>query len=271
MANPQPGMIQRIKAYALRCRTPRQFNKLIEDLNRLFGRDKTRSLPIVCGWGYPNFKAINKDGAVDLDPEIVCIKNMGFPKSYLNWYRTSGMIVKDPVFMEWLRTGRPQIWSEVANRQPQAFSKELVRHVRDHNLRYQLEGGWISDPAGIQNVESGRPPGLNDSAIVFLSVAFASEPECKTYVGAFSELLPSIGLAFKNTHSTPGITPRRLMILKHIALGSSHKEIAHALKISESAVKDHRTKILKALSAENDANAVLIALVEKVIKPSLYF
>ena len=87
----------------------------------------------------------------------------------------------------------------------------------------------------------------------------------------FAELLPSIGLALKNSHNRPCITPKRLVILKQIALGSNHKEIAHALKITESTVKDHRVKILKALNAENDANAVLIALIEKVIKPSHYF
>jgi DNA-binding CsgD family transcriptional regulator len=271
MTKPQPVMIERIKAYASRCHTPRQFNKLIDDLTRLFGRDKTRVLPIVCGWGYPNIKSTNTDETVEFDPEIVCIKNMGFPKPYLNWFRTSGMLTKDPVFMEWLKTGSPQIWSEVAKRRPDAFVKALITKVKDYNLRFQLEGGWISDSPCPPGVEGGAPPQRGARAIAFFSIALGSEAECHNYLGAFSELLPSLGLALKNSHSTPCITPRRLMILKHIALGSSHKEIAHALKISESAVKDHRTKILRALSAENDANAVLIALVEKVIKPSLYF
>jgi DNA-binding CsgD family transcriptional regulator len=266
----QQLIIQRIKAYSSRCHTPRQYNKLLEDLRRLFGRDRTRILPIVCGWGYPNIKSIHEDGTVDFDPEIVCVKSIDFPKPYLNWYRASGEILRDRVFLEWFKTRRPQIWSEVKKRHPDAFSKEIIQRVKDFNLSYQLAGGWIFNSNNLQSFDAGMLPLLKDISIAYFSIALESESECNKYIGVFAELLPSIALALKNSHSTPSVTPKGLAILKLIALGSNHKEIAHALKITVSTVKDHRTKILKALSAENDANAVLIALIEKIIKPSYY-
>lgn len=271
MTDHQQLVLQRIKAYSSRCHTPRQFNILLEDLQRFFGKDRTQLLPIVCGWGYPNIKSINEDGTVDFDPEIVFVKSIDFPKPYLNWYRTSGETVRDHVFLEWLKTGRPQIWSEVVKRHPNAFSKELIKKVKDFNLSHQLAGGRIFNTDNLQCFDVRMLPQLKDISIAYFSIALESESECNKYISMFAELLPSICLALKNSYNRPSLTPRRLTILKYIALGSNHKEIAYTLKITESAVKDHRSKILKALNAENDANAVLIALIEKVLKPSLYF
>jgi len=270
MSNPQQQIIQRIKANSSRCHTPRQFNKLLEDLQRFFGRDKTQLLPIACGWGYPNIKTINEDGTVDFDCEIVSVRSLDFPKPYLNWYRTSGMVSRDPVILEWFKTGRPQISSEVVKRKPNAFPKEFVRKLKDFGLYHSLEGGWIFNSNSLQSFEIATLPQVKDLSIAVFSIALKSESECNKYIDMFAELLPSICLALKNSYNRPTLTPKKLTILKHIALGSSHKEIAHALEISESAIKDHRIKILNALNAQNDANAVLIALVERVIKPCFY-
>jgi DNA-binding CsgD family transcriptional regulator len=271
MPDQQQLMIQQFKAYCARCHTPRQFHKLLEDLRRLLGKDRTQRLPLACGWGYPNIASITGDGTHAFAPEIVCVRSMDFPLPYLNWYRTSGEVVRDRVFLEWLKTGRPQIWSEVARKYPKAFSEAIIKKVKDFNLSGQLAGGWIFGVDHGQSFKVRDLSKLKDVSLAYFTIALESELECRKYIELFAELLPSMGLALKNSYSTPTLTPKRLTILKYIALGCSHKEIAHSLKITESAVKDHRRKLLKTLNAENDANAVLIALIEKVLKPSLYF
>lgn len=270
MTDRQQLLIEQIKESSSRCHTPRQFNKLLEDLQRFFGRDKTQLLPIACGWGYPNFKSINEDGTVDFHCEIVSVRSLDFPIPYLNWYRAAGMVSRDPVILEWFKTGRPQISSEVVKSKPDAFSKEFISKLKDFGLYHSLEGGSIFNSNNLRSFDTATFPKPKDFSIAVFSIALKSDLECNKYIDMFAEILPSICLALKNSYHKPTLTPKKLTILKYIALGSNHKEIAHALEISESAVKDHRIRILKALNAQNDANAVLIALLERVIKPCLY-
>ncbi|HXN06778.1 MAG TPA: LuxR C-terminal-related transcriptional regulator [Nitrospiria bacterium] len=270
MIDRQQQLIAQIKESSSRCHTPRQFNKLLEELQRFFGRDHNQLLPIACGWGYPNIKSVNKDGTVDFHCEIVSIRSLDFPIPYLNWYRTSGMVSRDPVILEWFKTGRPQVVSEVVKAKPDAFPEEFISKLKDFGLYHSLEGGSIFNSKNIQSFDIAKLPHAKEFSIAFFSIALKSELECNKYIGMFGEILPSICLALKNSYHKPTLTPRKMTILKYIALGSNHKEIAHALEISESAVKDHRIRILETLNAQNDANAVLIALVERVIKPCLY-
>ena len=270
MTDRHQELIEQIKKSSSRCHTPRQFNKLLEDLQRFFGRDKTQSLPIACGWGYPNIKSFRDDGTVNFHCEIVSVRSLDFPIPYLNWYRTAGMVSRDPVILEWFKTGKPQISSEVVKSNPDAFSKEFVKKLKDFGLYHSLEGGWIFNSNNLQTFNKAKLPQAKDFSIAVFSIALKSELECNKYIGMFAEILPSICLALKNSYNNPSLTSKKLTILKQIALGNNHKEIAHALEISESTVKDHRISILKALNAQNDANAVLIALVERVIKPCLY-
>ena len=51
--------------------------------------------------------------------------------------------------------------------------------------------------------------------------------------------------------STLPISPREVEILEHIARGSSNKEIAKSLQISDQTVKNHITSILKKLSVDD--------------------
>jgi DNA-binding NarL/FixJ family response regulator len=55
------------------------------------------------------------------------------------------------------------------------------------------------------------------------------------------------------------LTPRELMVLRLIATGLSHRDIAGALAISERTVKFHVTAILNKLGADNRTQAVALA------------
>src|SRR5260221_12534980 len=60
--------------------------------------------------------------------------------------------------------------------------------------------------------------------------------------------------------STYPLSGREVEILDHIARGSSNKEIAKSLKISDQTVKNHITSILKKLSVDDRTAAVVYAL-----------
>ena len=60
--------------------------------------------------------------------------------------------------------------------------------------------------------------------------------------------------------STYPLSSREVEILDHIARGSSNKEIAKSLKISDQTVKNHITSILKKLSVDDRTAAVVHAL-----------
>jgi DNA-binding NarL/FixJ family response regulator len=60
--------------------------------------------------------------------------------------------------------------------------------------------------------------------------------------------------------STFPLSGREVEILDHIARGSSNKEIAKSLKISDQTVKNHITSILKKLSVDDRTAAVVYAL-----------
>ena len=53
------------------------------------------------------------------------ILSLGYPQQFLRWYFTTGMLRRDPVFAEWLRTREPVIWSEVARQFPRRFDPEF--------------------------------------------------------------------------------------------------------------------------------------------------
>lgn len=55
-------------------------------------------------------------------------------------------------------------------------------------------------------------------------------------------------------------SPRQLVVLRHVALGRSNREIARRLWMSEGTVKTHLRNLFKNLGAQDRAHAVSIAL-----------
>ena len=56
------------------------------------------------------------------------------------------------------------------------------------------------------------------------------------------------------------LSPREMEILQHAARGSSNKEIAHALQISQQTVKNHISSILRKLDVKDRTEAAVYAL-----------
>jgi DNA-binding NarL/FixJ family response regulator len=56
------------------------------------------------------------------------------------------------------------------------------------------------------------------------------------------------------------LTSRETQILDYIANGSSNKQIAHTLQISEQTIKNHVSNILRKLNANDRAHAVVLAI-----------
>lgn len=56
------------------------------------------------------------------------------------------------------------------------------------------------------------------------------------------------------------LSPREMEILEHVTYGKSNKEIAYALGISDSTVKNHMTAILRKLSVDDRTQAAVYAL-----------
>ncbi len=61
------------------------------------------------------------------------------------------------------------------------------------------------------------------------------------------------------------LTKREMEILNYIAIGNQVELISKELKISESTIKNHKTKIFKKLHANNSAEAVFFASKQNII------
>lgn len=64
---------------------------------------------------------------------------------------------------------------------------------------------------------------------------------------------------------TPPLTRKELQILIHIADGSSNKQIANVLGISQQTAKNHVSTILRKINANHRAHAVFIAMRDGLI------
>lgn len=64
---------------------------------------------------------------------------------------------------------------------------------------------------------------------------------------------------------TAALTPREREVLQHLTRGSSNKEIANALCVSENTVKNHLKNILAKLHLQNRVQAVAFALREGIV------
>ena len=62
------------------------------------------------------------------------------------------------------------------------------------------------------------------------------------------------------------MTPRELEILQWLIKGSSNKQIARALKISESTVKIHVQNILRKMNVSSRVEAAVFAVTHKLIQ-----
>lgn len=220
--------IEEFQLSALRSRTPRSFARLLTRLQSL--------IPyrfLVCGWGYPRAYRVSR------------LLSVGYPTQFMQWYFTTGMLRRDPVFAEWLRTRRPQIWIDVARRLPDQFDPGFLKRAEKIGLQYSLFGGTIET----RDHEMG----------CCFAVVMSSEQDCRTYLSRFRHLLHFLSQAFRESYPQGTLSRREEVILKLRAMGHHTKQIADEIGISPRTVKKHFESVKTKLYTDDLLNAVVIA------------
>jgi hypothetical protein len=194
--------LKELEALADRCRTPKQFRELLSSLENLLPYRK-----LVCGWGYP-------PGSIGF------VFNHSFPVEFVRWYLTKGMLQRAPVFQEWLRTRKTEIWFDAAQRLKDRYDPELLERILKFNLEYSLSGGLVSQDLWVH-----------------FTVNMGSYESCQTYLKRFQSLVPILCRALKRACPRPLLTERERVILERRAMGEIIKQIAAAQGISERTVR----------------------------------
>ncbi len=221
--------LEAIHDLAGKCRTPKQFNRLLIQVHPLI---PYRGL--VCAWGYP------------LAYRLHNILSIGYPKPFLRWYFTAGMLRRDPVFAEWLRTREAFVWSDVARRLSNRMAPELMEKMREYQLQHSLCGGTIET----RDHELG----------CFIALVLDSQQECRSHLKYLADLLPSLTHAFERSYPRGRLTKRERTVLELRAKGYQVKIIADLLDIAPRTVKMHMEAIKRKLYTDDLVNAVVIAL-----------
>ena len=218
--------LHKLKTSALRCRTPKQFRTLLNSLQTVL---PYRNL--ACGWGYPASAAIG------------FFYNHSYPREFMRWYLTKGMLRDGPVFHEWLRTNKAQVTVDVMRRMATQFDPDLLERVERLNLQYTLGGGL-----------------LTEDHWVFFAVNMDSEQSCRTYLKRFQVLVPMLCQTLTRACPRPLLTKRETTILERRSMGELIKQIAAAQGISDRTVRMHLQRIKKKLYTDDLVNAVVIAV-----------
>lgn len=216
--------IKSIQEFAGRCRSPRQFRRLLEDLRSLL---PYRGLVCLC--------------CNPTTHRIVQMVDVDYPRHYLGWYLATGMCRKDPVFQECLRTQQPQLRSDVMRRLPQ-HNPEHEKKIKQFHVQYEIVG-VVANP--------------EREGIFFLILD--TEQEARRCLLPFGELLPALFQALSSSYRYPVLTDRKKTILLWRAQGKRPNMIASELGISQRTVKMHSEEIVRKLYAEDLVHAVWIA------------
>ena len=228
-----PVSLHELKASATRCRTPKQFRELLTSLETLLPYKN-----LICGWGYPSSATIG------------FIFNHSFPVDLLRWFLAKGLLWKSPVFKEWLRTNKTQVWLDVARRVRKQFDPELLVRLKSLNLEYSFSGGL-----------------LTQDLWVYFVINMASEESCRAHLKRFETIVPVLAQALRQACPRPLLTERERAVLERRAMGELIKQIAAAQGISERTVRMHLQRIKKKLYTDDLVNAVVIAVRSGMLAP----
>ena len=215
-----------IFAYAIECRTPREFDCLLEMFRKIVPYEK-----LVYGWGKY------------IEPQISFWGHKDYPEEYLKYYFQNGLLRKDPIFREWVRTGKCQVWEDVYARcKGTSFDSDYDRITRHFHLNQTLAGGEI------------------DAEITsYFAAAMDSYQACQESFAMFERLIPIIGQALRRVHSFPKLKPIELQILNWLSLGYSQKQVSDELNLTEYMVKHYIRQIKSKLRVDSVAQAIRLA------------
>ena len=229
--------LQELKTEARRCHTPKQFRELLEQLRAFIPFQKFIGL-----WGYPSRTTIR------------FVFNQGFPHDWIRWRLTTGAVWTSPLFHEWLRTKRTNLWCDAVKHLKARLDPELLRRMKQAGGQYALFGG-VASPA----------------YFVLFGAAMPSAASGRAHLKRFGSIVPFLVQASQRAYPRALLTERETAVLERRAMGEITKQIASAEGISERTVREHLQHIKRKLYTDDLVNAVAIAVkTGMVLRPSKF-
>jgi len=226
--------LQELKTEARRCHTPKQFRELLEHLRAFIPFQKFIGL-----WGYPSRTTIR------------FIFNQGFPRDWMRWRLTTGGLWTSPLFHEWLRTKRTNLWCDAVKHLKAQLDPELVRRMKQAGAQYALFGG-VASPA----------------YFVLFGAAMPSAASGRAHLKRFGSIVPFLVQASQRAYPRSLLTKRETAVLERRAMGEITKQIATSEGISERTIREHFQRIKKKLYTDDLLNAVVIAVKSGMVLPT---
>ena len=223
---------EKIKLYANTCRTRRHFFNLL----RRF-RTYVPYRGLVFGWGYhPDFVLAFWD-------------HDDYPLEYLRYYIQDSVLQKDPIFAEWLRTQRCQVWKDVVERVgASTIDPTYLRMTREHGLEHTLAGGSI-----------------DEGITCFFALAMLSDGQCHEYLHPFEVCINDLCQAMRRAFPRPRLSPQQVDVLTRLRRGYTVDEIADQLKIKPGTVHAHLKKVKNTLEATTTLQALSTAQATEIL------
>jgi two-component system response regulator DegU len=152
---------------------------------------------------------------------------------------------------------------------------ELARAILQHypNTRIIVLSSYFKDEELFETIKTGAAAYIDKRTSTEELVSIIRRASCGEYpinesltarpavaerVLRQFQIMASMGLVIENV-ATP-LTARETQILSCIANGSSNKQVAHVLGISNQTIKNHVSAILRKLNANDRAHAVALAI-----------
>lgn len=142
---------------------------------------------------------------------------------------------------------RVAVMSQGENRQDILLSLEAGAH------------GFLPRRLGVSELKDAIETIITGSIYVPRSLAQASLDEDPSEILHLHSDLASARARLRPVSASAQLTKRQLEVLRMLVDGSSNKEIARSLNVSEGTVKVHVTGILRALGVRNRASAAVLA------------
>jgi LuxR family quorum sensing-dependent transcriptional regulator len=177
-----------------------------------------------------------------------------WPQDWLRLYVAENYIRDDPAIRYCRRVAQPFDWSAAPFdpvREPRAA--EIVERARD----FGLADGYVTPVPS--------PSGSLGSVWVAGQRAFGARAKAAIHLTSLYTFDRLRALHAPSCRSKPSLTTREREVLNWIASGKSAWEIGEILAISKRTVDEHTQAALRKLGAANRAQAVAIALRDRVI------
>ena len=234
LSSDRAASLRELKTEARRCQTPKQFRELLEHLRAFIPFQKFLGL-----WGYPSRTTIR------------FIFNQGFPRDWMRWRLTTGALWTSPLFHEWLRIKRTDLWCDAVKHLKAQMDPELVRQMKQAGAQYALCGGFASQ-----------------AYFVLFAAAMPSAASGRAHLKQFVSIVPFLVQASQRAYPRALLTKRETAILERRAMGEITKQIGRSEGISERTIREHFQRIKKKLYTDDLVNAVVIAVKSGMLLPA---